>query len=186
MTLKIRYPWPTKNHSAYGTCTLCGPKLVQFELRFDQGSVAPVAGETLTGGSSGHTGVVATHTISPNGTDQTVTDLYLETGTWAGGNAAGFIVLNSCTGVTEDDEDGRYCFEDNEAITGGSGATLVADDVAVEKVLMIPWPKEMLYKYEGKWYCPYHFEFRSRRKEIDKSKLSADIFNDPIHWKDGQ
>jgi len=174
-TLKIRYPWPTKNHSSYGVCTLCGPKRVLYELRFDQGSVAPVAGETLTGANSGHTGVVATQ---ERGDGETITQLFLEGGSWAGGDAVGFVVLESCTGVTEDDEDGIFCFEDNEAVSGDSGATLVADDVAVEKVYMIPWPESMLYKYEGKLYCPYHFRFRSRRKEIDKSRLPSSIFND--------
>lgn len=181
MTLKIRYPWPTKDHRAYGTCILCSPKLIQFELRFDQGSVEPVAGETLTGGSSTDTGVVATVTLG-----STRTELFVESGAWADGDASGFVVLESCTGVTDDSDDGRHCFEDNEAVSGGSGATLVADDVAVEKVYMIPWPKEMLYKYEGKFYCPYHYNFRVTKKEIDKAKLPAGVFQDPIYWKDGQ
>jgi len=184
--LKIRYSWPSKSHKPYGTCALCSPKLIQFELRFDQGSVAPIADEILTGDSSEATGVVATHTISPAGTEQTETDLYLESGTWAGGDAKGFVVLNSCTGVTEDDDDGRFCFEDNEDITGDTAAVLVADDVAVEKVYMIPWPKTMLSKYEGKWYCPYHYRFRSTKKEVDKVRLPAEVFQDPIHWRDGQ
>ena len=180
-TLKIRYPWPTKVHNAFGTCILCSPKVVQFELRFDTGSVEPVAGEILTGGSSTDTGVVASVTFGA-----VRTEVVLESGTWAGGDAVGFIVLESCTGITDDSDDGRHCFEDNEAVTGDSGATLVADDVATEKVYMIPWPRQMLYKYEGKYYCPYHYEFRQRCKELDKAKLPASIFQDPIYWKDGQ
>lgn len=180
-TLKIRYPWPTKDHRAYGTCILCSPKLVQFELRFTEGSGDPVAGELLTGGSSTDTGVVATVALG-----STRTEIFVESGSLAEGDAVGFIVLESCTGVTEDSEKGRHCFEDDETVTAPSGFKLETDGFATEKVYMIPWPKEMLYKYEGKFYCPYHYNFRVTKKEIDKAKLPAGVFQDPIYFKDGQ
>ena len=176
-TVKVHYKWPTRDHTAFGTCVFCSPKLVQFQLSFDQGSVAPIAGEVLTGGDSTDTGVVATYK-SGVGTAVTRTDLHIESGSWAGSDAKGYVMLNSCTGVTETTTDGRSCFEDNEAVTGDTAAALVVDDVAIEKVSMIPWPEQMLYKYEGKFYCPYHYPFRSRRRELDKAKLSPSIFND--------
>lgn len=180
--LYIKYPWPTKSHKAYGTCALCSPPARRlFELRFKTGSVEPVADETLTGGSSGDTGIINTET---RGDAVVITEVILESGTWAGGDAVGFLVMNTCTGITDDSDDGRHCFEQDEAVTGDSGATLVAEDVAVEKVYMIPWPKTMLYKYEGKWLCPYHFEFRSYHKELDKVKIN--LGPDPDPWQDGQ
>ena len=176
-TVKVHYKWPTRDHNAFGTCVFCSPKLVQFQLSFDQGSVAPIAGEVLTGGDSTDTGVVATYK-SGVGTAVTRTDLHIESGSWAGSDAKGYVMLNSCTGVTETTTDGRSCFQDNEAITGDTAAALVVDDVAIEKVSMIPWPTQMLSKYEGKWYCPYHYPFRVNRKELDKTRLPSDVFDD--------
>lgn len=178
-TLHIRYPWPTKSHQAYGTCALCGPKQILFELRFTTGTQAPVADETLTGGTSGDTGVVNKRTRSD---DVVITELVLESGTWAGGDAAGFVVMKDCTGVTDDEDDGRHCFSAGESVTGDSGAAFTTEDVAVEKVYMIPWPKSKLYKYEGKWYCPYHFRFRSHHKELDKEKIN--LGPDPDPWEE--
>lgn len=69
------------------------PSDAQFAtLRFDTGSTAVVEGNTLTGATSGATGIV-------------LADWTVETGTTGGGDAAGYIVLGEVAGTFQDDED---------------------------------------------------------------------------------
>jgi len=73
------------------------------QLPFDAGTSAFVAGETVTGGTSGASGVVRT--------------VQVNTGSWAGNDATGTLDLESETGT----------FQNNEALTGsGSGAATAA------------------------------------------------------------
>lgn len=60
-------------------------------LPFDEGQTVISAGETLTGATSGATGI-ALYDVTP------------ETGTWAGNDASGDIVLVAVSGTFEDDE----------------------------------------------------------------------------------
>lgn len=77
-------------------------------IRFTAGSAAFVIGETITGGVSGSTAVIR--------------DLYVVSGTWAGGTAAGYIALDAPSAA----------FNAAEAITSASGAaTTNGADVAV-------------------------------------------------------
>ena len=127
-----RVPWKT--------CVLCGAEQKKVELKFKTGSVTPVVGETLTGGTSGHTGIVAE----------------LETllsGSWAGGDATGYVHLTSYTGADAED---NFCFSDGETVTGSSGATLVADGKGSIKNYSIVYPVTDMNYYRGEWYCRPH------------------------------
>jgi hypothetical protein len=136
-------PWP-KNGLAgekYRSCTWCGDNAVTYALDFDSGSVAPIAGETLTGATSGDTAVV----VSVN----------VESGSWAGGDAAGVIELSSGTGV---DDDG-YIFQDNEEINGGTGGNnmLTANGKGSKHGYGRLYPETLLIERDGKRYCNDHY-----------------------------
>ena len=62
-----------------------GPK-PNAKLRFNTGTAAFVVGETVTGGTSAATGLISAVT--------------LESGSWVGGDAAGYLTLDTDTGVT--------------------------------------------------------------------------------------
>lgn len=74
-----------------------------YLLEFDAGDVAIVAGNTVTGGTSGATGVV-------------LVDASVESGSWAANDAAGMIGLRSVTGT----------FQDNETLTVGGSPVATA------------------------------------------------------------
>ena len=76
-----------------------------YLLNFDTGSVTFTAGDTVTGGATGHTADVMAVVVT--------------SGTWAGGNAAGYLVIHNPTGV----------FQNNEALTSAAGVA-VADGTA--------------------------------------------------------
>lgn len=142
-------------HSKWKACRLCTTKWKTCELKYDAGSSEPVEDEILTGTDSEHTGVVV----------EVETPL---SGTWAGGDAAGYLTMDTLSG---DDFEQGTIFEDDESITGSSGAALTADGDGVVKVWAILWPKRLLTKYEGYWLCPEHAGFRMRPKERDKDRL---------------
>jgi len=74
--------WPKSFGQRHYTCETCGGSLVErCELQFVHGSVEPTVGETLTGATSGDTGVV--------------TSVTLEGGSWAGGDAVGTVYLSA-------------------------------------------------------------------------------------------
>lgn len=81
------------------TCTI-KTRLKKQRLDYDQGTSAFTEGETITGAASGATA--------------TVDELVLSSGSWAGGDAAGYLVLSTVTGT----------FQDNEAITSTGGAAV--------------------------------------------------------------
>jgi hypothetical protein len=118
-------------------------------LKYDSGgTTAPVEDETLTGASSGHTGVVVE-----------VEDPI--SGTWAGGDAAGYLTVDTLVG---DDLEQGTIFEDDEAINGSTAGDncLTADGTGIVKIWAVMWPKRMLVKWRGHWYCPEHAGFRMR------------------------
>lgn len=133
---------------------MCGAEYKRVELMFDAGSVEPVAGEILTGGSSGHYG--------------TVVSVELESGSWAGANADGRVEMSNASGVSEDD----YCFTDNENITGSAGAALVADQRGWEQTYGILHPEnEMRKATDNYWYCIPHYALRWGSAGADEAKI---------------
>jgi hypothetical protein len=136
-------------HEKWKACRLCTTKWTTCELKYDSGgTTAPVEDETLTGASSGHTGVVVE-----------VEDPI--SGTWAGGDAAGYLTVDTLVG---DDLEQGTIFEDDEAINGSTAGDncLTADGTGIVKIWAVMWPKRMLVKWRGHWYCPEHAGFRMR------------------------
>jgi len=122
------------------TCYTCGRKYTRAEIKFDSGSVEPEEDEVLTGATSEATGVVELVT--------------LVSGSWAGGDAAGFVELSSVTGIDEGD-----VFEDDEAVGGSVGGAdiLTIDGYGTEKSYGTMYPLSYLVKYKGKYYCKEHY-----------------------------
>ena len=131
---------------AYYPCTLCGAQYKRVEFWFDPSSVEPTVGETLTGDTSGDTGVVVSSTLYD--------------GTYAGGDAKGFVELSGCTGVSE-----RFAFEEDETITGSTGGAdmMTTDSVGSEKVYGRLYPDTAMAVYNGKKYCLPHYHYVSRK-----------------------
>ena len=145
-------------HEKWKPCRLCTTKWKTCELKYDSGgTTAPVEDETLTGAISGHTGVVV----------EVETPL---SGTWAGGDAAGYLTLDTLSG---DDSEQFTIFEDDEAINGSTAGDdcLTADGDGVVKIWAVMWPKRMLTKFRGFYYCPEHAGFRMRPILRDEEKL---------------
>ena len=82
---------------------MCGPFYNLVEIRFDAGKVEPTVAETITGATSGDTGVVAA--------------VVLESGTYVGEDAVGTISLSSPAGM---DANGLWGTDD-ELLNGSSG-----------------------------------------------------------------
>lgn len=61
-----------------------------WTLDYDAGMKEPTAGLTVIGATSGATGIVVT--------------FVLESGSWVGGDAAGYLVIRSLSGTFQDDE----------------------------------------------------------------------------------
>ncbi|MFA5445254.1 MAG: hypothetical protein WC262_09825, partial [Bacteroidales bacterium] len=66
------------------------PKDGMFQLAFDGGTAAPAIGATVTGSTSGTAGGVV--------------DLYVSSGSWAGSDAAGYLILKQTSGTFTNDE----------------------------------------------------------------------------------
>jgi len=140
--MKLPKTWPQDIGEAYHDCRLCGTKWERVELKFKQGSVVPVVGETLTGAASGDKGVV--------------TEVELLSGTWAGGDAAGYITMSGHTGG---DKEQRNCFDAEETVTGSTAASLVAADDGIVTTYGRLYPRGERVDDDGLWYCTPHYKF---------------------------
>jgi len=132
------------------TCQICGPFTDVVEIRFDSGSVEPTVGETVTGATSGDTGVVV--------------EAVLESGTYAGGDAAGTISMSSPTGFSDQDLWGT----DDEALNGSTSGDdmMTLNDNGFRKSVGRLWPEGELIKREGKYYCHEHYRFKFHMKDM--------------------
>jgi len=142
--MEPRSAWPKSLHQRHYYCAICSGDLYKtVELQFDSGSVEPTEDETLTGATSGDTGIVESVT--------------LESGTWAGGDAVGTVYLTSPTGVGDDGE----CFDDDELITGSTGGVnmMTAKGDGITKSDGMPYPEGDTGIYKGKRYCSTHLDF---------------------------
>lgn len=121
-------------------CHMCGKPEFQALIYFKDANAEPVAGETITGATSGASGVVE--------------DYELLEGAWDG-TGQGYIYLSSPQGYNR-----RLLsvFEDGESLNGsvsGSGFA-VADGDGSLLVNGLFYPLEDLCEHEGKRYCPKH------------------------------
>lgn len=132
-------------NAGWRACRVCGTQAFNGLVYFDSGSIEPTVGETITGATSGSSGVLET--------------VYLRSGTYAGGDAAGCLELTSATGY---ERENYTMFQDNEALNGStSGADFCtaagAGSVIINGVL---YPQEDMVEYMGQWYCRPHFEWK--------------------------
>lgn len=125
------------------SCRLCGQQIERLILKFDTGSVLPVEDEVLTGGTSGDTAIVC-EVESP-----------LLSGSWAGGDAAGYVWCKSATGK----DSGDRAFDNDEAVTGSSGAAFVMDGTGTTvRTGGILHPGHAIINKDGGYYCSYHYQ----------------------------
>ncbi len=139
-TIRPTYYKSGKAGRIWEGCVKCGKPTYMIVLPFDAGTVAPVAAEVLTGVTSGDTGVYSSVT--------------LESGSWAGGDAAGRLYLTSPTGVNDDNAWGQ----DNEAVTGSTAAALVANGAGWRILTGRMHPLENLVFKDGQYYCRAHYD----------------------------
>ena len=129
------------------TCALCEKnKYIRVWLKFDSCSVEPQTDEVLTGASSTDYG--------------TVTEVDLVSGSYAGGDAVGFVYMKDVSGIVE-----FLCFENNEAVNGSVGGSdiLTADGQGVETTYGFMHPLSNLVEAEdGKWYCLEHYTYKNK------------------------
>jgi hypothetical protein len=156
LVLKDRPDFRQGQGDKYFPCHICGPEKTWAVVHFDSGSVAPTVGETVTGATTADTGVIDTVTLS--------------SGSYAGGDAVGVIVLSSVTGYSRDTS---LVFQDNEALTGSTSG---ADFATVNGVTGVTrngrlYPEWATVEYDGRRYCNAHFPWRYRREWEDDSKI---------------
>ena len=159
ITLDFQYPdvLATKWHS----CPFCGGDAKKVELRFDAGSTPPAIGDKLIGETSGNYGTVES-IESP-----------LLSGSWAGGNAAGYIHLTNCSVVDEN----LQIFTDNEHIhtTNIQGVyNFTANGKGNEKNYSILYPLNQMIYYLGRWYCREHFRWYWDPRKRDEVRITID------------
>lgn len=92
-----------------------------YQVRFGTGTVAIAEGVTVTGATSGATGVV--------------TRVVLQSGSWAGGDAAGRLILSSMTGIFAVGENLQVGGVTHALATGTGSANTLAPNGRVETVI---------------------------------------------------
>ena len=155
--LKPTDPYPVKGaeNERYYACVMCEPWHTYYEIRFDAGTAEPTVGETITGSSSGDTGVVVS--------------VALESGTYAWSDAAGTIELSGVTGSAL-----SLAFEDDETLTGDSTCSVTANGQGIEKVYGLRYAEGDTVERDGKKYCALHAELRWRKRDDDASVISVE------------
>ena len=141
----------------YDACHVCGPVKYRAIIHFDSGSVAPTVGETITGATSGHTGVVEF--------------VQLTGGAYADGDATGVISVTSPTGYSQDVV---FIFQDNEAINGstsGNDFATVNGNPGINRSGRLH-PDWNLVFYRGKKYCREHFRWLFKKEWEDDATLN--------------
>lgn len=138
---------------AWRRCVLCCARATYVEAPFDNGTAEFAKGETVTGATSGDTGIVA--------------EVELVSGSWAGGDAAGYLTLSSPTGL---DSDGHWG-EDNETITSTSGSATL-NGKGTKKVQGFSYPQRDMVFADGRWYCRWHYNYRFKRKREDENVIT--------------
>ena len=147
-------------YERWHTCELCGGDTYnRIEFEFTSGSTEPTEGETLTGASSGATGVI--------------TDVVLYKGTYAGGDAKGKIEMSTATGV---DADALTWGTENEDINGSTGGDnmMTMSGYGHQKTHGILYPMSFLIKRDGKYYCENHYNFKWYMHDKDEEIIDLD------------
>jgi len=155
--IRPKSEWPKKLGSKWKHCYWCDSLWFRAVLNFDSGSVQPTVGETLTGATSGDTGVV--------------TDSTLLSGTYAGGDAVGWVEMSDVTGA--DSEQGTV-FQDNEAINGSTGGSgiLTANRAGIYQQYGLIFPEKDMIYYRGQWICRWHLNWRYKRTWDEENRMN--------------
>jgi len=163
MILRLRGQWPKSfgKHQKYDTCYLCSAnKYKRAQFSFTSGSTEPEEDETLTGATSADTGVVTT--------------VKLLKGTWAGGDAVGYVEMKTLTGT---DTLSRWGSED-ENVNGSVGGNniLTLDGYGHVKIYGLLYPDSLLVDYDGESYagkklCVWHAQAASGRDALDEAEI---------------
>jgi len=158
---QVRIPsrYPAVMGQKWMACRMCGAYTKWLQLKFDAGITEPTADETLTGATSGHTGVVENVTVV--------------SGSWAANNAAGYVELSSPVGI---DAETLQAFTDNETVNGSVGGTnmLTAEGAGNAKYWGILHPKSNMVEKDGGWYCKWHYKMKYGDEESDRATLDLD------------
>lgn len=157
--------WP--EHSRFGDneddrwyeCVACGKLRKRVTIKFISGGTEPQEDETLTGAASGDTGVVD--------------EVEKVSGTWAGGDAAGYVYLKDYTGA---DEESFRAFQADESINGSVGGNGL---ITVDSYQ--PWVTfyGRMYRegdtavYQGKRYCLGHYGSFIDKEKLDEVRLQG-------------
>jgi len=143
----------------WGECCLCGSRRYRVLVHVDSLSVAPTSGETVTGATSLHTGVMTGYT--------------LVSGTVATLDGVAVLEMSTPTGY---DNVMLEIFQDNENLNGstsgnnfatvnGKGAVQISGRLIAERDLV---------EYQGKTYCRPHFQFKFARTWQDEADVEYD------------
>ena len=153
MAISGRDPYPRRDLDGekYRSCELCGGDYTYYELQYDALVSAATVGETVTGGSSGDTGVVVAAAT------ESATEGTLE--------------LSGVTGGAD-----YLAFTDNEALTGSSGFAATANHQAILKQYGKLYGEGDLVERDGKYYCKfhYHLKYDYKDKRDDPSMISEE------------
>ena len=153
MAISGRDPYPRRDleHDKYHACELCGTGYIYYELQYDALVADATVGETITGGSSGDTGVVVS--------------VATETST------EGTLELSGVTGASDD-----LAFTDNETLTGSVNFTATANHQAIAKHYGKLYGEGDLVERDGKYYCKfhYHLKYDYKDKREDSSIISEE------------
>ena len=129
-------------------CCICGLNWVYYEMDFENASVEPTVGETLTGATSGKTATVSVVT--------------LDHGTYLAGTATGTIRLTSPSGD----------FTTAEAINGSTGGdAMITCRAYVPRRYGRTYPESSLVTHHGKDYCVPHFRAYSAKIRDDQVNI---------------
>ena len=105
--------------------------------------------------------------------------MILTSGSYAGGDAAGTMIVNTPTGYAEN----LSIFADDENLNGstaGDNFATVNGICGINKSGRLH-PDWNLIEYEGKKYCKDHFSFRFKAEWMDESRIDV---NDNDRYRD--
>jgi len=105
---------------------------------------------------------------------------FLSSGTYAGGDAAGYVTLNAATGLDSDSLWGTAAGAVNGSTGGDDMLTMTQ---AWQYVTGIKYPQSMITERDGRYYCNEHYNAKfipqDRDEEImDLSDAENDIRSD--------
>lgn len=160
-----------------------------FELEFNNGSVEIVEGNVVTGGTSG--------------ASATVTRVLVESGTWAGGDAAGRIILASVTGGPFQAAETLNVVTPYADVVAPESALTLLPDGRVETVIGNFGTSTRIYgvdkvnrafEFDGTVYAPistantvdrpHHIGFHKQHLFVSfGSSVQFSALNDPYNWE---